>query len=59
MVLHPEVMRRAQRELDQIVGRERCPVLDDAEALPYVNAVVREVLRWRPIAPICESFLTS
>jgi cytochrome P450 len=49
MVAFPEVQRRAQAELDAVVGRARLPTFADAPRLPYVRAVIREVLRWRPV----------
>ncbi|KAI0295614.1 cytochrome P450 [Multifurca ochricompacta] len=51
MVAFPQVQRRAQAELDAVVGRSRLPTFEDAPHLPYVRAVVREVLRWRPPVP--------
>ncbi|CAK7200471.1 hypothetical protein SEUCBS139899_003167 [Sporothrix eucalyptigena] len=50
----PEPMRRAQEELDRVVGRQRSPDWDDhdQQRLPYVNALVKEVLRWRSVAII-------
>ncbi|KAI0265680.1 cytochrome P450 [Gloeopeniophorella convolvens] len=44
----PEVQQRAQAEIDAMVGRGRTPTFADAPSLPYVRAVVREVIRWRP-----------
>ena len=52
MVAFPQVQRRAQAELDAVVGRTRLPTFADAPRLPYVCAVVKEVLRWRPPAPL-------
>ena len=52
MALHPEVQVRAQAELDAVVGQSRLPLLDDRPALPYVNAVFTEVLRWLPTVPL-------
>ena len=51
MIAIPEVQRRAQAELDSVVGRDRLPTFADAPRLPYVCAIVREVLRWRPAVP--------
>ena len=48
MVVFPEVQRRAQAELDAVVGRARPPTFADAPRLLYVRAVIKEVLRWRP-----------
>lgn len=36
--------------IDEVVGRRRLPMYEDREKLPYIEAVVEEVLRWRPIA---------
>ncbi|KAI0313704.1 cytochrome P450, partial [Amylostereum chailletii] len=52
MVLHPAVQRRAQAKVDAVVGRDRLPTFDDRAALPYVEAVCREVLRWNPVTPL-------
>lgn len=45
MLLHPDVQKKAQAELDAVVGRNRLPGYEDAELLPYLSALVREVLR--------------
>lgn len=52
MLLHPNVQKRAQAELDSVVGRERLPTFADRAALPYVEAVVKETLRWQPVVPL-------
>jgi hypothetical protein len=50
MTNFPEASKKAQEELDRVVGSERSPVWDDEVNLPYVRAFVKEVLRWRPVA---------
>jgi cytochrome P450 len=52
MVLYPDVQRRAQEEIDSIIGRERLPEPGDKESLPYIEAVCREVLRWHVLGPL-------
>ncbi|ESK97859.1 cytochrome p450 [Moniliophthora roreri MCA 2997] len=52
MVLHPEVQKRAQDEIDRVVGRGRMPTVRDFDQLFYVRAVVKELLRWRPVGPL-------
>ena len=54
MVLYPDVVRKAQEELDIVVGQDRLPELSDKTSLPYVCAVVKEVLRWYPVTPLGE-----
>ena len=50
LVLHPEVQRRAQAEIDSVVGRERLPDFEDP--LPYIEAVCREISRWGVVVPL-------
>ncbi|EGO23206.1 hypothetical protein SERLADRAFT_350327 [Serpula lacrymans var. lacrymans S7.9] len=54
MVLYPHVQVRAQAEIDSFIGKERLPTFDDRHSLPYVEAVVRETLRWQPVGPLGE-----
>ncbi|TBU59025.1 cytochrome P450 [Dichomitus squalens] len=50
--LHPEVQENARAELDSVVGPDRLPTFEDRDALPYVNAVVKELLRWHNATPL-------
>ncbi|KAJ3768701.1 cytochrome P450, partial [Lentinula raphanica] len=52
MTLHPEVQREAQLEIDRVVGRSRNPTFADMKHLPYIRAIVKEVLRWQPAVPL-------
>ncbi|KAI9452763.1 cytochrome P450, partial [Lactarius psammicola] len=52
MVLYPDAQRRAQMEIDRVVGTARLPDFGDETTLPYVSALVKEVMRWHPVAPI-------
>lgn len=52
MVTNPAVQARAHAELDAALGRDRLPDFGDADALPYVSAIVKEVMRWNPPAPL-------
>jgi len=52
MMKYPEVQRRAQEELDRVVGTDRIPTFEDRKDLPYVNALMLECLRWVPVAPL-------
>jgi len=53
MTLYPEVQKAAQEELDRVVGSDRLPSFADRENLPYINALVKETLRWNPVVPLC------
>lgn len=48
----PNVQTKAQDELDTVIGRERLPTFEDRPGLPYINAICREILRWRPVVPL-------
>lgn len=52
MIKFPHVQRKAQEEIDRVVGTDRLPNLDDRVKLPYINALVKEASRWWPIAPM-------
>lgn len=48
---YPDFVKKAQKELDEVVGPDRLPTLEDRKNLPYIVAVVEEQFRWRPLAP--------
>ncbi|KAF7595390.1 hypothetical protein BBP40_006384 [Aspergillus hancockii] len=51
MALYPDAQRKAQEELDRVVG-PRLPMPEDRANLPYINALFNEVLRWNPVVQI-------
>lgn len=51
MTLYPDVQRKAQEELDRVLGPNRLPTFEDRDNLPYIEALVKETLRWHPVAP--------
>ncbi|KAE8385720.1 cytochrome P450 [Aspergillus alliaceus] len=59
MILNPEVQRKAQEEIDRVVGPNRLPAFEDRDNLPYVDAVVKETLRWHPIGPMGLPHMTT
>ncbi len=52
MVLYPEVQQKARQELDAVIGDTRLPEFEDYDALPYIQAIVLESLRWLPVLPL-------
>jgi cytochrome P450 len=48
-LLHPSIQRRAQAEIDKVVGHDRLPTLADRSDLPYLNACLKESSRWAPV----------
>lgn len=51
IALHSEVQARAQEEIDRVVGTHGLPDFVDRDCLPYVTAIMKEILRWHPPAP--------
>ncbi|KAJ8583396.1 cytochrome P450 [Rhizopogon salebrosus TDB-379] len=51
MVLYPEVQAKAQADIDRVVGKDRLPDFNDRPLLPYMDAIMRETLRWNPTFP--------
>ena len=45
MLHYPDVYRKAQEEIDRVIGRERLPELTDRGSLPYLEALVTELYR--------------
>lgn len=44
----PEVQRKAQEEIDRVVGPDRLPTIEDYENMPYIRCCIKESLRWMP-----------
>ncbi|KAG2117032.1 cytochrome P450 [Suillus discolor] len=51
MTLFPDVQKKAQAEIDAVVGPDRFPTFADRDSLPYTDALVKEILRWHVVAP--------
>ncbi|KAI0791963.1 cytochrome P450 [Abortiporus biennis] len=51
MASFPDVMKKAQAQIDKVVGRNRMPNITDKADLPYIRALIREVFRWRCVGP--------
>ncbi|KAI0792435.1 cytochrome P450 [Abortiporus biennis] len=59
MILFPEVQDKAKEELDRVVGPNRLPNFEDRPYLPYMEAVVKELLRWEMVAPMSLAHATT
>lgn len=59
MALHPDIQKRAQDEIDAVVGTHRLPRFEDRASLPFVEALYREVMRWKPGIPLGVPHSTS
>jgi cytochrome P450 len=58
MLLYPNIQKKGRDELDSAVGRQRLPSFGDRPRLPFIDAVCKELLRWRPATPLGVSLVT-
>ena len=56
MMLNPSVQKKAQEEIDRVVSADWLPKSEDRPNLPYVNAIVKETMRWNPPVPLGKTF---
>ncbi|XP_008843062.1 cytochrome P450 2D20-like [Nannospalax galili] len=59
MILYPDIQRRVQQEIDEVIGQARRPEMADQERMPFTNAVIHEVQRFGAVAPLTLPFITS
>ncbi|KAK0652564.1 cytochrome P450 [Cercophora newfieldiana] len=52
LMQNPHVQRKAQEEVDRVVGRDRLPTWEDTPNLPYMNLVLQETYRMNPLSPL-------
>ncbi|KAJ7491280.1 cytochrome P450 [Mycena latifolia] len=52
MALNPAVQKKAQDEIDAVVGVGRMPIIADMPRFPFTHALIKETLRWHPPVPL-------
>lgn len=52
LILNPDIQVKAHQELSAVIGEDRSPQWSDMPRLPYINMIVKEGQRWRPILPL-------
>ncbi|PSR93709.1 hypothetical protein PHLCEN_2v4604 [Hermanssonia centrifuga] len=52
MAMYPDAQKKAQAELDRVLGSGRLPTFEDRDSLPYVEAIILESIRWMPAVPL-------
>ena len=45
LLCNPECAKKAQAEIDAVVGQTRLPSFEDEAALPYLKAMIKESMR--------------
>jgi hypothetical protein len=45
MVLHPDVYKKAQKEMDEVIGVNKLPAIEDRDRLPFLECILKEVYR--------------
>ncbi|KAI0730594.1 cytochrome P450 [Earliella scabrosa] len=59
MLLRPDAQLKAQAEIDNLLKRKRLPQFSDRGSLPYIDAIVTEVLRWAPAIPLTSRLVSQ
>jgi cytochrome P450 len=59
MMKNPQVLAKAQEEIDRVIGNDRLPTIQDRPDLPYIECVMSESIRWGPALPLSGFMLTS
>jgi len=52
MAMYPEVQKKAQAEIDAVIGSDRLPSFSDRITLPYIDAMTKESMRWQLVVPL-------
>jgi cytochrome P450 len=55
----PKAQQAAHAELSRVIGEHRSPTFDDESSLPYIRAMVKEVLRIRPVTTLSSPHYTT
>lgn len=58
MVVNPDIQAKAQGMIDEVCPG-RLPTFDDMSDLPYIDALVKETLRWRPVLPLSAYIISA
>lgn len=54
MTIFPDVCKKAQEEISRTLGDGVVPTINDCRRLPYLDAVIKETIRWGVTGPLGE-----
>ncbi|KAF5376176.1 hypothetical protein D9757_009334 [Collybiopsis confluens] len=52
IALYPDIQTKARTAITSVIGQDRLPEFSDYGKIPYLDALISEVLRWNPLAPL-------
>ncbi|GBO37724.1 hypothetical protein AVEN_85533-1 [Araneus ventricosus] len=52
LAAYDDVQAKLHSEIDNVIGRDRSPCWNDHLQMPYTEAVIMEIMRWRCVVPI-------